>query len=135
MKCTFSSYPELILIDATYKLNNLRMSVYLLMSIDGNGQGEIVFIFLTTVETESVITKMVQTFKCVNPRWVDTKVVMSNKDFNEQNVFKKEFSQASVQICLFHTLRSFKREITTENMSIRPGEGSCFGNHNKACLF
>ena len=65
---------------------------------------------------------MVQAFKSVNPRWVDTKVVMSDKDFNERNVFKKEIPQATLQIYLFHTLRSFRREITTEKMSIRPGE-------------
>ena len=122
MKAIFSSYPEVIFVDATYKLTNLRMPVYLMMSIDGNGQDEIVFVFLTTVETESIITKMVQAFKRVNPRWINTKVVMSDEDFNERNVFKKEFSQASIQICLFHTLRSFKREITTEKMGIRPGE-------------
>ena len=57
---------------------------------------------------------MVQAFKRVNPRWINTKVLMSTKDFNERNVFKKEFSQASIQICLFRTLISFKREITTE---------------------
>ena len=65
---------------------------------------------------------MVQAFKSVNPRWVDTKVVMSDKDFNECNMFKKEFPQATLQICLFHTLRSFRREITIEKMSIQPGE-------------
>ena len=64
---------------------------------------------------------MVQAFKSVNPMWVDTKVMMSDKDFNERNVFKKEFSQATLQICLFHTLKSFKREITTKKMSIQPG--------------
>ena len=45
MKSTFSSYPEVILVDATYKLTNLRMPVYLMMSIDGNGQGEIISVF------------------------------------------------------------------------------------------
>ena len=33
------------MIDATYKLNDLRMSLYLLMVIDGNGQSEIVASF------------------------------------------------------------------------------------------
>ena len=42
MKTVFDSYPEVILVDATYKLNNLRMSLYLMMYIVGNGQGEIV---------------------------------------------------------------------------------------------
>lgn len=122
MKSMFSAYPELLLIDATYKLTNLRMPVYLMMSIDGNGQGEIVFVFLTAVETEQVIMEMVQSFKRANPRWTETKVVMSDKDFNERSVFRKEFPDAALHICLFHTLRSFRREITTEKMSIRPGE-------------
>ena len=47
MKSVFSSYPEVLLVDATYKLTNLKMPVYLMMSIDGNGQDEIVLVFLT----------------------------------------------------------------------------------------
>ena len=49
MKSVFDSYPEVILVDATYKLNNLRMPLYLMMCIDGNGEGEIVLMFLTTM--------------------------------------------------------------------------------------
>ena len=32
MKSVFSSYPEVLLVAATYKLTNLRMPVYLMMS-------------------------------------------------------------------------------------------------------
>ena len=91
MKSVFDSYPEVILVDATYKLNNLRMPLYLMMCIDGNGQDEIVLMFLTMMEIEEAITKMVQTFKCTNPKWECTKVVMSDKDFNKKAVFKKDF--------------------------------------------
>jgi len=122
MKHVFSAYPEILLIDATYKLTDLRIPVYLMMSIDGNGQGEIVVIFLTAVETEKAITEMVQSFKVANPRWTETKVVMSDKDFNERSVFRKEFPEAALHICLFHTLWSFRREVTTEKMSIFPGK-------------
>ena len=66
MKSVFSSYPEVLLVDATYKLTDLRMPVYLMMSINGNGQGEIVLVFLTSVETEQAITKMVHAFKELN---------------------------------------------------------------------
>ena len=55
MKSVFLSYPEVLLVDATYKLTDLRMPVYLMMCIDGNGQGEIVLVFLTAVETEESI--------------------------------------------------------------------------------
>ena len=90
-------------------LTNLRMPVYLMMSLMVMAKVKLYY-FLTTLETESLITKMVQAFKSINPRWVDTKVVMSDKHFNECNLFNKEFPQATLQICLFHTLRSFKEK-------------------------
>ena len=104
MKVTFSSYPEIILIDATYKLNELRMPLYLMLIIDGNVQSEIVAAFLTTLETREAITAMVQAFKLHNPNWSHTKVVISDKDFTERSVFEAEFPGASLIICLFHTL-------------------------------
>jgi len=38
----YQAYLELIMIDATYKLVDLRLPLYLLMCVDGNGQSEIV---------------------------------------------------------------------------------------------
>ena len=35
---TFEAYPELILLDATYKLNDLHMPHYVTMNVDGNGE-------------------------------------------------------------------------------------------------
>ena len=42
MKSLFASYPEVLMIDATYKLNELRMPLYLMIVLDSNGQSEIV---------------------------------------------------------------------------------------------
>lgn len=50
MKSSFASYPEVLMIDATYKLNELRMPLYLMIVLDSNGQSEIVAVFLTSVE-------------------------------------------------------------------------------------
>lgn len=122
MKSVFGGYPEVLLIDATYKLNKFRMPLYILLVIDGNGLSEIIGIFLTSVETEDAISKMVSTFKSFNSSWEKTKVVLSDKDFTERNVFEKEFPAASLIICLFHTMRSFKREISCEKMGLRSGE-------------
>lgn len=58
---------------------DLRMSVYILMAIDGNGQGEIAMICLTALENEHAITIIVQVFKHSNPSWGKMKVVMSDK--------------------------------------------------------
>ena len=56
MKSIYSSYPDVLLVDATYKLTDMRMPVYIMMAIDGNGQGEIVMICLTALENEYAIT-------------------------------------------------------------------------------
>ena len=51
MKQIFSAYPELICIDATCKLLELRFPVYIMLVEDGNGQSEIVAVFLLMEET------------------------------------------------------------------------------------
>ena len=49
-------------------------------------------------------------------------MVISDKDFTERTVFSTEFPQASLLICLFHTLQSIRREVTCEKLGLRPGE-------------
>ena len=40
----------------------------------------------------------------------------------ERTVFSEEIPNSDLQICLFHVLRTFKREITTEKMGITGGQ-------------
>lgn len=42
MVAMFNHYPELLLFDATYKLNNREMSLFIQSVVDGNGMTEIV---------------------------------------------------------------------------------------------
>jgi len=46
---------------------------------------------------------------------------MADKDFTERNVFREELLQSKILICIFHCMRSFSREITTEKMNITTG--------------
>ena len=65
---TFASYPEIIFVDATYKFNELRMPLYLMLVVDGNVQSEFVMVFITAVQTEIAINILVQSFKVNNPK-------------------------------------------------------------------
>ena len=38
MKVTFGVYPEVLMIDATYKLDELGLHLYLMFIVDSNGQ-------------------------------------------------------------------------------------------------
>ena len=51
---------------------------------------------------------------------------MSDKDFNERDDFTKLFPNASLLIRLFHTLRIFKREVSSEKLKINSAQrGKC----------
>ena len=122
MQNIFDKFPEILLVDATYKRLDLRMPLYLLFTIDGNEMSEIGAMFMISNETKAVIEPAVNIFKKYNPKWTDTNVIMSDKDFNEREAFTKLFTDASLGICFYHTLRSFSREITTEKMTITSAE-------------
>ena len=122
MKVTFRSYPELLFIDATYKLNDLRMPLYVILAVDGNGESEIVCLWIVQCEDKETITSLLVEFKKHNDEWSLIKCIMSDKDMTERNIIKEQFPQANLLICLFHTLRTFRREITCEKLGISQGE-------------
>ena len=63
MKQKSDSFPELLLVDATYKLNDLRMPVFLQLVIDENGESEIVVVFVVTSEVGETMSSLVTMFK------------------------------------------------------------------------
>ena len=114
MKQVFCAYPEILFVDATYKLLELRFPVYVLLVEDGNGQSELASIFLFLEETESSISTMVNALYKHNSRWESVRVIMADKDMTEREVFAAAFPNAELLICLYHTFRSFRREIVTD---------------------
>ena len=59
----FHAYPEIILVDATHKLNDLCLPLYVMMVIDRNGESEIVGRTLTGNEQKDTLQKMMTFFK------------------------------------------------------------------------
>ena len=71
---------------------------------------------------------MIATFIKRNPQWRDIRVVMADKDINKRYVIKTALPEASLLICLFHVLRSFRREISCDKMGITSGQRQLFLN-------
>lgn len=117
MQNTFSKFPELLLIDATYKLNNLRMPMYILIIVDGNGESEVIALWMVVAEDKPTISNLMDVFKKHNDT-TNTKCIMADKDMVERDTLSGKIPNANLLICLFHTLRTFRREITTEKMNI-----------------
>ena len=94
---------------------------------DMNGMSEIIAVCFLVQEDAESITWMVDSFKKHNPGWQKIHVIMADKDIGERDVLKHCILNGSILICLFHSLRSFHREITCEKMDITSG-------HTSACL-
>ena len=103
MQKVYEKFLEILLVDATYKLLELWMPIYLLIAIDGDGQSEIVALFILADESKPTVTEVVQVFQKHNSCWTDTKVVMSDKDFIERDAFAACFPGVVLLICLYHT--------------------------------
>lgn len=47
----------------------------------------------------------------MNAHSSEVRAIMTDKDLTERTILKDEFPTAHPLLCLFHTLRSFKREV------------------------
>ena len=48
-------------------------------------------------------------------------VIVTDKDMMGRSTLAEVFPDATLQLCLFHTLRSFKREFSMEKMGLCAG--------------
>lgn len=122
MKKMFSLYPEVIFVDGTYCLHESRAATYIIMVEDSEGCGVVVAVGILMNENEDTINWFIKKFKECNCNHFKTKVIMSDKDSKERNSFRRNFPGATLQICLFHTLQIFNREVSHKKMGISSAE-------------
>ncbi|XP_047146768.1 uncharacterized protein LOC124819321 [Hydra vulgaris] len=122
MHSAYNAYPEFLCMDATYKLLEIRMPVYILLCEDGAGESEIAAVGLLTHEDAASFSWFVERFKSFNIAWPKTNVFMTDKDLTEREILRSAFPLVSLLLCLFHTMRTFNREITTSKLGITCGE-------------
>ena len=93
MKELYAQYGEIIIIDATYKINTSNYSLYLFIVIDNNGNSQICFLSLAAFEREKVFNSLLEHFTNTNDI-IKTQVILSDKDMVESNGFKLYFPNA-----------------------------------------
>lgn len=118
----FEKFPELLLYDTTYKMNNRDIPLTLQLCVDGNGETEIVNMFIAQSESLLCIGAMIDIFQELNPSWTETRVILGDKDFADRGIYREKFPNAVLQICLYHVLVNFGREITTTKREITTSE-------------
>ena len=80
MRDTYSRYPEVLFVDATYKLNNVRMPLYVFAVEDGN-EGFVGFCLVGSEES-SCLQDMLGAFTGDNPCYTKTQTIVTDKDRN-----------------------------------------------------
>ena len=85
----YKRFPEMLFIDATHKLNELRMPLYVLLVEDGNGESQIVLLWLVANEDAVTITAMALIFKNHNKDWVRTLPSCPTKILRKEMCFCK----------------------------------------------
>ena len=118
MRRAVAGFPEIVFLDATYKLLELHFPAYLILVEDSNGSAEIAALAVLVTEDAESLGWFIETFKTRNPEVCNTRLVMADKDLNERDVIKEVMPWVKVLICLFHTLKTFRREVTMEKMKI-----------------
>ena len=67
MKKCLKAYSEILFLDATYKLLELRLPVYLFMVEDSMGETEVVTVGVLVAETEDNVKWMLESLRERNP--------------------------------------------------------------------
>ncbi|CAK9301926.1 unnamed protein product, partial [Gordionus sp. m RMFG-2023] len=110
-------YPEVLFIDATYKLNNIGMPLFILLVIDSHGQSQIAALWLVKGETYCCVKGCCDILKKHNDI-NKIKVIIGDKDLADRQALFESFPNANIQICIFHVMCSFRSEITTLKRNI-----------------
>lgn len=114
MQMYFDRFPELVMFDGTYKLNDRRMPLVIMLVVDGNGESQIAGLCIVRSENVRTFRHFFDAFKNENPRYKDIEVILSDKSFANRIVFKSSFPDAHHQLCVFHVLQIMSREITSK---------------------
>ncbi|XP_033121366.1 uncharacterized protein LOC117120449 [Anneissia japonica] len=110
MQRAFQLFPEVLMVDGTYSINKLRMPLYTFVIEDGNGKSQRAAYCFVVNEKRDTLQRMMSRFADVHDV-TRIKVVIVDKDLKEIDAIKSVIPNASVQLCKFHVLQIFTREI------------------------
>lgn len=118
MKKYYNAYPELLVIDATYGSKNRKMPLFALKIFDGNGESQIVCLFITRTPNYGTMMKLCHKFKNENIRTDKLSLLIIDKNFTETKAVSDSFPGVQWQLCILYVLQIFCREMTTAKRGI-----------------
>ncbi|KAE9091695.1 hypothetical protein PF010_g18098 [Phytophthora fragariae] len=103
-KRLFTAFPEVILVDTTHDTNKIKYKLFSIQVDDVFGKGQYVYHSLVESEMADNLSFCLKEFKESNTAWVNIRVVVTDKDFNEKDVLADAFPDARQLLCQFHVI-------------------------------
>ena len=122
MRHMFDAYPETVIFDATYKVNNRNMPLFLPLVIDSAGYSQVAAVILTIDERSETLRAALEHLSELSDKVCDVRCLVVDKDLTAIDVLQSQFTNAAVNLCQFHCLRTFRREVTESRMQITPSQ-------------
>ncbi len=111
MREIFSKYPNVICVDATYKLNRSGYPVFIIIIIDANFQTRIAALaFMANDHRSDLLEMLFNWFNEFNPAFTEIKTIISDKNEPQINILRKLYPQTDISLCLYHVFKSLKLE-------------------------
>lgn len=102
-------------------LSTIESERICLLVVDGNGESDIIALWLVVNEDKTTISHLVDIFIKHNDT-TKTRCIMADKELTERSVLTEKIPNAVMMICLFHTLRTFRHKITSDKMGINAAQ-------------
>lgn len=93
-------FPDLILFDGTYNLNDRKMPLVVIMVIDGSGVSHIAGFIIVQSENAQTFERLFDVFKEENPNHDKIEIIMSDKSFANRAAFARAFPNAEHHFCI-----------------------------------
>lgn len=93
--------------------------MYILMSINGNNEGDVAGVFLLENESTEAINLMIRYCKEENPCWCLTNVILTDKDISERNALMQQLPDVKLLLCLLSLSRhpnKIVQKLSTKNI-------------------
>lgn len=101
---------EVLMLDATYKVNNTRLPLFTLAIVDSHGHGQPVAHGLVAREDEEHLRMFLNDVATWEPA-IKHATFITDKDMAEINAVKHVCSDAHIFLCRFHIMKAFNEEL------------------------
>ena len=111
MKEYLRKFPEVLILDTTYRVNNRHFELASVMTVDGEQHGHVVCHAFVANDDAANWTFVLKTLQEHNKSTDQTQLFLIDKDFAEKRAILDTFPNSNINYCLFHVKRAFKRNL------------------------